>query len=568
MSLVLPAAARRKLLPYGLLVGIAAAARAASALVLVPLLGTLFTAGPADAAGWLGALAASVLVGWIAEMRLMAFGFEISYLAATDTNNRLVDHLFAVPVGAFGAKRQAEAKRALTGPVPELFAAAVNLGGQTSIAIVVPLLIGIGLLFVAWPLGVVAVVAAPILVWVLLFGARLMRSAEEDFASASEEAAERTDEFARAQMVLRAAGRTGFDGTALGKAIDAQRRTGLRMSFMTIPGTLLFTLAMQAALVAMIAVTGLMFANGTMDAARTVALIVVVARYIEPFKTMSDLFPAIESARGAWRRTADVLALPRLANPAREAAPGAPSVELRGVGFAPNGNTVLDDISFLAKPGTTTAIVGPSGSGKSTILSLIARFRDADTGQVLVAGRDVREYLPATLMSKLAIVFQNVQLFEGSIVENIRIAKPDATDREIEAAAKAARVDEIVARLGGWNTQVGEGGSRLSGGERQRVSLARALLKDAPILLLDEATSSLDTGNEAAIAAALKGFRTHTVLIVAHRMETIAHADNIIFVEAGSIVEAGSREALIRKNGRFAEYWLKRREALEWRLNG
>ena len=429
MSLALPAAARRKLLPYGVLVGTAAVARAASALVLVPLLDTLFTAGPADAAGWLGALAAGVLVGWIAEMRLMAFGFDISHATATDANSRLVDHLLAVPVGAFGAKRQAEAKRALTGPVPELFAAAVNLGGQTSIAIVVPFLIGIGLLFVAWPLGVVAAVAAPILVWVLLFGARLMRSAEEDFASASEEAAERTDEFARAQMVLRAAGRTGVADTALGSAIDAQRRTGLRMSFMTIPGTLLFTLAMQAALAAMIAVTGLMFANGTMDAARTVALIVVVARYIEPFKTMSDLFPAIESARGAWRRTADVLALPRLANPASDATPGAPSVELRGVGFAPNGNTVLDDISFLAEPGTTTAIVGPSGSGKSTILSLIARFRDADAGKVLVAGRDVREYLPATLMSKLAIVFQDVQLFEGSIVENIRIAKPDATDR-------------------------------------------------------------------------------------------------------------------------------------------
>lgn len=567
MSFVLPVAARQKLLPYGVLVAIAACARAVSALLLVPLLGTVFTAGSGAAIGWLGALAACVFIGWVAEMKLMGSGFEISYAIATNANKRLVDHLLAVPVGAFGAKPQAEAKRALTGPVPELFAAAVNLGGQTSIAIVMPFLIGIGLLFVAWPLGVAAIVAAPILIWVLLYGARLMRNAEEDFASASEEAAERTDEFAMAQRVLRAAGRTGVAGTALGAAIDAQRRTGLRMSLMTIPGTLLFTLAMQAVLATMMVVTGLMFASGTVNAAQTVALIVVVTRYIEPFKTMSDLFPAIESARGAWRRTADVLALPSLANPARDAAPGAPSVEFRSVGFAPNGNTVLDDISFLAKPGTTTAIVGPSGSGKSTILSLIARFRDADAGQVLLGRRDVRDYLPATLMSQLAIVFQNVQLFEGSIVENIRIAKPDATDKEIEAAAKAARVDEIVARLGGWNTQVGEGGSRLSGGERQRVSLARALLKNAPVLLLDEATSSLDTGNEAAIAAALKGFRNHTVLIVAHRMETIAHADNIIFVEAGSIAEAGSREALIRKSGRFAEYWLKRREALEWRLN-
>lgn len=567
MSLALPVEARRKLLPYGALVGSAAAARAASALILVPLLGTLFTTGPGAAVGWLGALAASVHAGWLAEMRLMGYGFEISYASATDTNERLVDHLLAVPVGAFGAKPQAEAKRALTGPVPELFAAAVNLGGQTSIAIVMPFLIGGGLLFIAWPLGIAAIAAAPILIWVLLYAARLMRNAEEDFASASEEVTERTDEFAKAQRVLRAAGRTGTEGTALGAAIDAQRSTGRLMSLMTIPGTLLFTLAMQTTLAAMIVVTGLMFANGTIDAAHTVALVVVVTRYIEPFNTLSSLFPAVESARGAWRRTADVLALPRLAGPAQDAAPAGSAVELRGVGFAPNGNTVLEDISFIARPGTTTAIVGPSGSGKSTILSLIARFRDADAGEVLVAGRDVREYLPATLMANLAIVFQNVQLFEGSILDNIRIAKPDALDEEVEAAAKAARVDEIVTRLGGWDTQVGEGGSRLSGGERQRVSLARALLKNAPILLLDEATSSLDTGKEAAIAAALKGFSNHTVLIVAHRMETIAHADNIIFVEAGCIVESGPREALIGKNGRFAEYWSKRREALEWRLN-
>lgn len=566
MSMILPAAARSTLKPYGALVITAAIARAAAALVLVPLLSTIFTTGPGAATGWLGALAAAVFVGWLAEMRLMGYGFDISYAAAANTIDRLVDHLLAVPVGDFNARRQSEAKRALTGPVPELFAAAVNLGGQTSIAIVLPFLIGFGLLFVAWPLGLVAIVAAPILIAALLYGARLMRNAEADFASASEEAAERTDEFARAQMVLRAAGRTDVDGSTLGKAIDGQRRTGLRMAFMTIPGTLLFTLTLQAALAIMILVTGLMFANGGISAAETVALIVVVTRYIEPFRTMADLFPAIESARGAWRRTTDVFTLPRLPAPSADAAPAAPAVEFRHVGFTPNGNPVLSDVSFMAQPGTTTAIVGPSGSGKSTILSMIARFRDADTGQVLVSGHDVRDYLPATLMSQLAIVFQNVQLFEGSIIDNIRIARPEATDDDVKAAAKAARVDEIVDRLGGWSTQVGEGGSRLSGGERQRVSLARALLKDAPILLLDEATSSLDTGNEVAIAAALKGFRDHTVLIVAHRMETIAHADNVIFVEAGRIVEAGARQDLIRQGGRFADYWQQRRAAMDWRL--
>lgn len=566
MSIAIPVEVRGFAAPYAALALTAAAARATSALLLVPLLGTLFTTGPGAAIGWLGALTGAILVGWFAEMRLMGYGFDISSAVANRTNHDMVDHLLAVPVSDFQAKQQAASKKALAGTVPELFAAFVNLGGQTSIAVFTPLLIGIGLLFVAWPLGLVALVATPILIAALLYGARLMRGAEAEFSDAAEEAAERTDEFARAQMVLRAAGRTGTDGTALGHAIDAQRKTALKLTWMTIPGTLIFTIALQVVLAAMIVVTGFLFAGGHIDAIRTVALIVVVVRYIEPFKVLSDIFPAIESARGAWKRIEGVFALPRLPNPAMDAAPAAPAVAFRNVGYSPGGKDVLKDISFTVQPGTTTAIVGPSGAGKSTILSLVARFRDADSGQVLVAGRDVRDYLPTTLMSQIAIVFQNVQLFEGSIIENIRIARPGASMEEIRRAAKAARVDDIIERLGGWDAPVGEGGGRLSGGERQRVSLARALLKDAPILLLDEATSSLDTGNEAAIAAALRGFRDRTVLIVAHRMETIAHADNVVFVEAGSIAEAGPRKELIKRGGSFADYWAQRRAARDWRI--
>lgn len=553
MSGFIPSAARRHIPVWVALVLAAAAMRAAAALLLVPLLSALFASGPAAALPWLAALAAAVAAGWLVEWRLVRRAFDLGFATAIATNRRLVDQLLAVPIGWLSTGRRTEAQRALAGTVPELFPAFVNLGGQVGIALALPAMIGLGLLVVAWPLGLVALGAAPLLVGALLAGGRLMRQAEKDFAVASAEAAARTDEFAQAQAVLRAAGRTGAEGTPLGAAIEAQRRSGLRIVWLTLPGTLIFSVTLQAVLAAMVAVLAWMFATGRADAAATVALIAVIVRYLEPFSALSDLFPAIETARGAAERTREMLDAPILPRAAQDAQPGAPAVAFRDVGFSPGGQAVLDGISFTVPAGTTTAIVGPSGAGKSTILSLVARFHDADRGTVSVAGHDVRDYRPQTLMARLAVVFQNVQLFEGGIADNIRVARPTASEAEWRAAARAAGVDEIADRLGGWDAPVGEGGSALSGGERQRVSIARALLKDAPILLLDEATSALDSESERAVQDALdRLMQGRTTLVVAHRLATILSADRILVMEDGRIVEEGSHAELKARGGLYA----------------
>ncbi|WP_243716090.1 ABC transporter ATP-binding protein [Actinomadura darangshiensis] len=218
---------------------------------------------------------------------------------------------------------------------------------------------------------------------------------------------------------------------------------------------------------------------------------------------------------------------------------------------------MADEVSLTVPEGQRLAVVGPSGAGKTTLLQLLARFHDVDAGAVRVGGADVRAISTEVLMSRFAIVFQDVYLFDGTIEENVRLGRPGAAEADVRAAATAARLDEVVRRLpGGWDADVGEGGARLSGGERQRVSIARALLKDAPIVLLDEVTSALDPVNEAAVHDGIEHLMAgRTVVMVAHRLGTVRRADRIVFLDGGRIAEQGGHDDLLRRGGRYADYW-------------
>ena len=244
-------------------------------------------------------------------------------------------------------------------------------------------------------------------------------------------------------------------------------------------------------------------------------------------------------------------------------------IEFSDVGFSYNSKeTVLRDVSFTAKQGEVTALVGPSGGGKTTVSRLATRFWDIDKGKITIGGMDISKTDPETLMSLYSVVFQDVTLFDNTITENIRIGKKDATDEEVIAAAKLANVTEFVEKLPDkWNSTIGENGCELSGGERQRISIARAFLKDAPIILLDEATASLDVENETAIQTALSRLiKNKTVLIIAHRMRTVSGADKIVVLKDGSVAEQGSPATLIKENGEFARMVKLQTESLEWTI--
>ena len=240
----------------------------------------------------------------------------------------------------------------------------------------------------------------------------------------------------------------------------------------------------------------------------------------------------------------------------------------KGISFAYDKRKIIDDISLSIPARTTTAIVGPSGGGKTTLCHLLARFWDVDTGLVTLAGKDVRDYDMDSLMANFSFVFQNVYLFHDTIANNIRFGQPDAPmERVIEAAKKACCHDFISRLPNGYDTVIGEGGASLSGGEKQRISIARAIMKDAPIIILDEATANVDPENERDLMEAIKELtKEKTVIMIAHRLKTVRHADQIFVIDKGKIAEQGNHDQLVKKKGIYARFIDSREKAVSWKL--
>ena len=307
--------------------------------------------------------------------------------------------------------------------------------------------------------------------------------------------------------------------------------------------------------IASVAIVGAaLLVNGSLSALTFFMFLLVASRLYDPMQAALQNLAAIIAMRTNVARMNEILDYP-IQTGSETLTNNGYDIEFNHVGFSYNtGETVLKDVSFTAKQGEVTALIGPSGGGKTTVSRLAARFWDNGTGKITVGGMDISKIDPEKLMSLYSIVFQDVTLFDNTIMENIRLGKKGATDEEVLAAARLANVDEFAEKLPDkWNTNIGENGSDLSGGERQRISIARAFLKDAPIILLDEATASLDVENETLIQTALSRLiKNKTVLVIAHRMRTVAGADKIVVLSGGVVAEQGTPGELYKKNGIYA----------------
>ena len=516
-------------------------------------------------AGCVGILALMVLTQWAEYANTYHKVYEESARKRTD----LAEHLRRLPLSFFGRrdlsdltnaimKDCSDQERMFMHVMPQLF----GTGLSTAIVIV-------GIFFYDWRLALAAFWVVPAALLVMALTGKHQQRKAQAMEDARLEVADGVQEFLECAQEIRATNRSAAHLDALAAKLDAFERRQVASELTT--GV--FVTSAQAFLKLGIGTTvfvgATLLVSGQTDFMTYFAFLLVVTRVYDPVNLILQSIGELLSMRLSIRRTQE-LAAEKPMEGSTDFAPRGHDVVFEDVSFSyGDGEQVLRDVSFTAREGEVTALVGPSGSGKSTVAKLAARFWDADAGSVRVGGVNVADVDPETLLADYAEVFQDVVLFDDTVMGNIRLGRVGATDEEVLAAARAAMCDEFVSRMPqGYDMMIGENGGRLSGGERQRISIARAILKDAPVVLLDEATASLDVENETQVQQALSRLLAgKTVLLIAHRMRTVANADKIVVLKEGRVAEQGApAELMAREGGLYRRMVELQTEASGWSL--
>lgn len=524
--------------------------------------------GPEPAAAWPHvALLAAACVAWFVVMWFgQSQAFSVGSRLANVLHHRLGDAVVALPLGWFTRARVGEVARLASQTVPQTMSVPAHLLRPAVTAVLTPLTVVVVLFFIDVGIATAVLVSVPVLALVLLASNRAVRAADAGRHEVLDAAANRLLEFAAAQPVLRASGRLEHGHRLLDDALVDQRDADRRLIAKAVPGLVTFEFAVRAVFTAVLFLGVHAAIGGQLSVDTLVVALVLAARFVESISSAAALGAGMRMATTGLLALNRVLAEPPLPEPAEPRRPDRHDVRFEDVHFAYAEQPVLRGVGFTLPARGLTALVGPSGAGKSTVARLIARFWDPDRGRVLIGGVDLRDIANADLHALVSVVFQDVYLMEGTLADNIRVGGPNATDAEVEEAARLAGLGDVIDTLG-LRAQVGQGGSLLSGGQRQRVSIARALLKNAPIVILDEATSALDAENDRLVTDAVRALAERSsVLVIAHRLHTVRHADQILVLRDGALVEQGVHDDLVSAGGTYATLWRQRTEAAGWRL--
>lgn len=525
---------------------------------------------------WLAVLAGCALASFITEYVLSMRSFSVALDFLSNMHRAIGNKVASLPLGSFRADTAGKMSRLVSRELLLLGEMFAHMYSPLIAAIVTSATMLVGITVFSPVLGLVCLVAIPIVAGGVWVARRCLQSGSALKEPPAHELSHRIVEYATKQGALRACGRSA-SYEPLQRAEDAYGVAARRSLMRETVGQVVNGMAAQVVVVSLIVAIGMLAVAGSVSPVEAIVSIGLLLRFTQILVSIGMLTSAFETRRPVLDLSHEILSAPELPAPkgvrrADEApASSGASVAIEDVSFSYEADhPVLQGVSFRVEPETMTAIVGPSGCGKTTIARLVARFYDVDAGRVLVGERDVRDWETADLMAQLSLVFQDVYLFDDTLEANVRVGNPDATRADIEEAARLSGVDEIVERLPhGWDTPVGEGGRALSGGERQRVSIARALLKAAPVVLFDEATSALDPENESRITDAMAALRRDATLIaIAHKLDTITAADQIVVLdEDGRVAQIGTHAALYSQvGGQYRAFWDARSRAAGWRL--
>ena len=513
-------------------------------------------------------MVAAVVVGVLCKRFSTVLQTEGGYNAAAFARIKIAEHLRYLPMGYFNASSIGEISSVTTNTMEALGDVATRVVMLTTQGILETSMIVLMILCFDWRIGLIS--AAGVLVFFLI-NAKMQKagkSISEDKVACDTELVNQIMEYIQGVAEVKSYNLLGAQAKKLNDANKACAEVNTRMEFTFIPYHFFQTAVTKITGAVIVAYSAYFFINGTMSAVYAIGMTISAFMLYASLESAGSYSSLLHTVSVCVDKANAILALDTMDIDGKAIKPENHDIELSHVSFSYDKRKIIGDVSFSIPQKTTTAIVGPSGGGKSTLCNLIARFWDVDAGRITLGGVNVKDYSMDSLMENFAFVFQSVYLFADTIENNIKFGRQNASHEEVVEAAKKACCHDFIMKLpNGYDTVIGEGGASLSGGEKQRISIARAIMKDAPVIILDEATANVDPENEKELVEAVEALtKEKTIIMIAHRLKTVRHADQIVVVDKGRIAQLGTHEQLMAQEGIYRRFVDTRTQAVSWKL--